>query len=129
MTNVYFLIYDIFQCIPIISPLDPETAVIPLIIVLAVSIIREGIEDLSRAKLDKEQNIEQTEVYVENQWEQTHSVKLQMGEIASLKQDDTFPTDLILIDSDLSEGISFIETGSLDDEKTLKVKESHKQNI
>ena len=28
-----------------------------------------------------------------------------MGEIVSVKQDDSFPADLILIDSDLSEGI------------------------
>ena len=127
LANVYFLITAILQCIPIISPLGPETALIPIIIVLAVSIIREGIEDLARAKLDKEQNSESTEIYVVNQWEQTQSGKLQMGEIVSVKQDDTFPADLILIDSDLPEGICFIETGSLDGEKTLKLKESTKQ--
>ena len=127
VANIYFLITAILQCIPVISPLGPETALIPIIIVLAVSIIREGIEDLARAKLDKEQNNEPTEVYVENQWEQTQSGKLQMGEIVSVKQDDIFPADLILLDSDLSEGICFIETGSLDGEKTLKLKESPKQ--
>ena len=127
VANIYFLITAILQCIPVISPLGPETALIPIIIVLAVSIIREGIEDLERAKLDKEQNNEPTEVYVENQWEQTQSGKLQMGEIVSVKQDDIFPADLILLDSDLSEGICFIETGSLDGEKTLKLKESPKQ--
>ena len=127
LANVYFLICAILQCIPIISPIGPETAVIPFIIVIAVSIIREGIEDLSRAKLDKEQNIEPTEIYIDNQWEQTQSGKLHMGNIVSVKQDDTFPADLILIDSDLPEGICFIETGSLDGEKTLKFKEAPKQ--
>ena len=73
VANIYFLITAILQCIPIISPLGPETAMIPLAIVLTVSIIREGIEDLSRAKFDKEQNNEPTEIYVENQWEQTNS--------------------------------------------------------
>ena len=127
VANIYFLISAILQCIPIISPIGPETAIIPFAIVLAVSIIREGIEDLARAKLDREQNSEPTEVYVENQWEQTHSGKLHMGDIVSVKQDDTFPADLILIDSDLPEGICFIETGTLDGEKTLKLKESPKQ--
>ena len=127
VANVYFLISAVLQCIPIISPIGPETAIIPLVIVLAVSIIREGIEDLARAKLDNEQNSEPTEVFVENQWEQTHSGKLNMGDIVSVKQDDTFPADLILIDSDLPEGICFIETGTLDGEKTLKLKESPKQ--
>ena len=127
VANIYFLITAILQCIPIISPLGPETALIPLAIVLAVSIIREGVEDLERAKFDKEQNSEPTEVYIENQWEQTSSGKLHIGDIVSVKQDDTFPADLILIDSDLPEGICFIETGSLDGEKTLKLKEAPKK--
>ena len=127
VANIYFLITAILQCIPIISPLGPETALIPLAIVLAVSIIREGVEDLERAKFDKEQNSEPTEVYIENQWEQTNSGKLHIGDIVSVKQDDTFPADLILIDSDLPEGICFIETGSLDGEKTLKLKEAPKK--
>ena len=127
VANIYFLVTAILQCIPIISPLGPETALIPLAIVLAVSIIREGVEDLERAKFDKEQNSEPTEVYIENQWEQTSSGKLHIGDIVSVKQDDTFPADLILIDSDLPEGICFIETGSLDGEKTLKLKEAPKK--
>ena len=53
LANIYFLICAILQCIPIISPLTPAIAVVPLVIVLSVSIIREGIEDYSRAKLDR----------------------------------------------------------------------------
>ena len=33
VANIYFLITAILQCIPIISPLGPETAMIPLAIV------------------------------------------------------------------------------------------------
>jgi len=127
VANIYFLVCAILQCIPAISPLGAETALVPIIIVLGVSITREAIEDISRARLDKEQNNEPTEVYVEVQWEQTQSGKLKMGEIVSVKQDDTFPADLILIDSGLPEGICYIETGTLDGEKTLKLKESPTQ--
>ena len=127
VANLYFLICAILQCIPAISPLGAETALVPIVIVLSVSLIREAIEDCSRAKLDKQQNNEPTEVYVDEQWEQSQSGKLHMGEIVSVKQDDSFPADLILIDSDLPEGICFIETGTLDGEKTLKLKESPTQ--
>ena len=127
VANIYFLVCAILQCIPAISPLGAETALVPIIIVLGVSITREAIEDISRARLDKEQNNEPTEVYVEVQWEQTQSGKLKMGEIVSVKQDDSFPADLILIDSGLPEGICYIETGTLDGEKTLKLKESPTQ--
>ena len=58
LANIYFLICAILQCIPIISPLGASSAVIPILFVLSVSVIREGLEDCSRAKLDKEQNSE-----------------------------------------------------------------------
>ena len=43
--NIYFLIIAIIECIPLISPLSPLNAILPLILVLSVSLIREGIED------------------------------------------------------------------------------------
>ena len=127
LANIYFLICAILQCIPIISPLTPATAVVPLIIVLSVSIIREGIEDYSRASLDKQQNSEETVVYRNNNWEKTTSGELYVGEIVEVLQDHTFPADLILIDSELPGGICFIETGTLDGEKTLKQKEAPRE--
>ena len=105
------------QRIPIISPLAPASAVVPIIIVLSVSIIHEGIEDCFRAKLDKEQNSELTSSYVDGKWENATSGKLKIGEVVEVLQEDPFPADLILLDSDLPEGICFIETGTLDGEK------------
>ena len=127
LANIYFLICAILQCIPIISPLTPATAVVPFIIVLSVSIIREGIEDYSRAILDKQQNNEETIVYRNGAWEKTISGSLYVGEIVEVLQDNTFPADLILIESELPGGICFIETGTLDGEKTLKQKEAPRE--
>ena len=79
LANIYFLVCAILQCIPIISPLTPATAVVPFIIVLSVSIIREGIEDYSRALLDKQQNNEETIVYRNGAWEKTISGSLYVG--------------------------------------------------
>ena len=125
--NIYFLISAILQCIPQISPLNPVTALVPIIFVLSVSLIREAIEDCSRAELDRQQNNEPTMVYQNSNWVGTISGNLQIGELVLVKQNMTFPADLILIDSELNEGICFIETASLDGEKTLKQKESPKE--
>ena len=43
----------VVQSISIISPLNPATAIAPLVFVVAVSMIREGIEDFIRYKSDK----------------------------------------------------------------------------
>ena len=125
--NIYFLISAILNCIPQISPLTPVTAIIPLVFVLTVSLIREAMEDCSRMRLDRKQNNELTMVYRNNIWEQTISGDLQIGELVLVTQDQTFPADLILIDSGLNDGICYIETATLDGEKTLKQKESPKE--
>ena len=127
LANIYFLVCAILQCIPLISPLTPATAVVPLVFVLSVSIIREGIEDYSRAKLDKQQNNEETTAYRNGEWVKTTSGTLFVGEIIEVLQDNTFPADLILLDSELPGGICFIETGTLDGEKTLKQKEAPRE--
>ena len=48
-----FLLMAILQSIKIISPLNPTTAILPLVFVITVSMIREGIEDYMRYTADK----------------------------------------------------------------------------
>jgi hypothetical protein len=42
LANIYFLLISILQTIPAISPLGPLSAWAPLIVVLAISMMREG---------------------------------------------------------------------------------------
>ena len=124
LANVYFVFIAVIQSIPVISPLGPASAIAPLVFVLAVSLIREGMEDCHRAKLDKEQNSDLIITYRNDHWEKIQSGELEMGEIVKVKNEGIFPADLLLVDSNLKDGICFIETGTLDGEKTLKIKNS-----
>ena len=124
LANIYFVFIAVLQSIPIISPLGAATAIAPLVFVLGVSLIREAVEDLKRRKLDNEQNSNEVEIYKEGEWIKIHSGNLRMGEIVKVKKDGIFPSDLMLIDSNLPDGVCFIETGTLDGEKTLKIKAS-----
>ena len=124
LANIYFVAIAIIQCIPIISPLGASTAIFPIAFVLAVSLIREGVEDCQRGKLDKEQNSDLIKTYRNNKWVTVKSGELILGEIIQVKKDGIFPADLLLIDSNLHDGLCYIETGSLDGEKTLKIKNS-----
>ncbi len=56
LANVYFLLIAILLSIKVISPLNPLTAWAPLIIVIAISMIREGVEDFQRYKTDQQMN-------------------------------------------------------------------------
>ena len=129
LANVYFLFTAILQCIPVISPLGSATALFPIIFVLSVSLIREAYEDCKRANLDKLQNSVKCKVYRNEEWIDIESGNLELGEIVIVEQEEIFPADLVLLDSPLPEGICFIETGSLDGEKTLKQKNPSNDTI
>ena len=55
------------------------------------------------------------------------SGSLKIGEIVLVHENDPLPSDLILLDSHLKDGIAYIETGTLDGEKNLKPKLSPKE--
>ena len=127
LANIYFLVTAILSCFKIITPVASSTALIPIIFVLLISLIRELIEDINRYKLDKQQNSEKTE-YLNNtnlKFESIESGKLEMGQIVKVKKNEVFPSDMILIDSSLNEGICYIETATLDGEKNLKIKQAN----
>lgn len=46
LANLYFLATAILQSIPGVSPINPLTAIGPLVLVLVVALIKEAIEDL-----------------------------------------------------------------------------------
>ena len=86
--------------------------------------MREAFEDLNRKKLDNEQNSIEVEIYKKGEGIKIKSGNLCMGEIVWVIKDGVFPSDLMLINSNLSNSICFIETGTLDREITLKIKSS-----
>ncbi len=127
LANVYFLIIAIIQCIPSISPLSPSTAIAPISFVLSVSLIREGLEDFARYTYDKKTNNEKVKVYRDGGWTETFAADLQIGEVVFISEEKAFPADLILLDSSVKEGLCYIETATLDGEKTLKFKKAHQR--
>jgi phospholipid-translocating P-type ATPase (flippase) len=127
LANVYFLFIAVIQSIDIISPLSKSTAWAPLAFVLCVSMIREGLEDMARHKYDKILNSEPVKVYRNGQWVDSTSGGLTIGELVVIMEDGCLPADMILLDSSGQEGVAFIETGTLDGEKTLKQKIPNKE--
>ena len=126
LSNVYFLLTAIIQSLPIVSPFNSITAIVPLLFVLSVSMIRELIEDLQRYKYDKMNNEENIIVYRDNKFINEKSENLQIGEIILIKENYPIPCDIILLDTSLNDGICYLETSSLDGEKSLKEKISCK---
>ena len=125
LPNIYFLATAIIQSIPIISPLSSVTAIFPLIFVLLVSMVRDLIEDLSRLKYDRINNNDEVIVYREGKFIKAISSSLQLGELIIVLENKQIPADMIIIDSNLNDGMAYVETSTLDGEKNLKPKISN----
>jgi len=120
LANIYFLIIAILSLIPEISSISPVTAILPLVFVLVVSMIREGLEDFSRYRSDRASNNKKVmKLNEDNEFANATSKDLQVGDIVLIFGDDTFAADIVLLKS--SNGVNaFIQTSSLDGEKNLK---------
>ena len=81
LPNFYFLVQAILNSIPIVSALNPITAYLPLGFVLAVSMVREGVEDWYRYKSDKEINRMPVRVVLNGTVIETEAKDLKVGDI------------------------------------------------
>jgi phospholipid-transporting ATPase len=120
VSNIYFLITAILQSIPQISPLQPFTAIAPLVFVLGVSMIRDGFEDYLRYKSDREINNSPTTVYKQGSLQEIKFESIRVGDLVLVKKDQTFPCDIIMLATSNENGTAYIETSTLDGEKALK---------
>ena len=95
---------------------------LPLLFVLIVSAVKDAMEDNKRRKSDNTENNSSCLVYVNENWKATLWKDVKVGDIVKILKNEYFPADLILLSSSDENGISYIETKSLDGETNLKHK-------
>ncbi|XP_068612611.1 phospholipid-transporting ATPase IH [Brachionichthys hirsutus] len=119
VANFYFLIIFLVQLI-IDTPTSPVTSGLPLFFVITVTAIKQGYEDWLRHKADNAVN--QCPVHVVHHGKVVckQSRKLRVGDVVFVKEDETFPCDLVLLSSSRSDGTCFVTTASLDGESSHK---------
>ncbi|XP_068107103.1 phospholipid-transporting ATPase IG isoform X2 [Hyperolius riggenbachi] len=119
IANFYFLIIFLVQAI-VDTPTSPVTSGLPLFFVITVTAIKQGYEDWLRHRADREVN--KTPVYIiENSKRvKNESEKIKVGDIVEVRDDETFPCDLILLSSSFPDGSCTVTTASLDGESNFK---------
>ncbi|KAG6549287.1 hypothetical protein Mapa_009273 [Marchantia paleacea] len=123
VANMYFLLIAILSTTPI-SPVHPVTNVGPLVLVLAVSLMKEAFEDRKRFMSDKIINSSSIEVLSGQYWIKTPWSKLAVGDVVKVHADQFFPADLLFLASTNADGICYIETSNLDGETNLKIRKA-----
>ncbi|KAE9373441.1 putative phospholipid-transporting ATPase [Stipitochalara longipes BDJ] len=137
--------------IPGLSTTGNYTTIIPLLVFVSISMAKEGYDDIRRYKLDQVENNRETKVLhvygslesrattegrlsaEENNslsaegpkhWASVKWREIQVGDIVKLKRDENIPADMVLLYSDGTNGIAYIETMALDGETNLKSKQA-----
>ncbi len=143
IANFYFLCVSILQMIPGLSTTGTYTTIIPLSFFVALSMAKEGFDDLRRFKLDKAENNKNAVVLrVEgprrqahgtnadpvltrssaSHWETTKWKDVRVGDVVKLVRDEAAPADLVVLHANGINGVAFVETMALDGETNLKSK-------
>ncbi|XP_061081830.1 phospholipid-transporting ATPase IH isoform X2 [Conger conger] len=119
IANFYFLIIFLVQLI-IDTPTSPITSGLPLFFVITVTAIKQGYEDWLRHKADNSINRCPVHIIQHGKVVMKQSRKLRVGDIVRVKEDETFPCDLILLSTSREDGTCFVTTASLDGESSHK---------
>uniref|UniRef100_A0A6I8NNU4 Phospholipid-transporting ATPase n=1 Tax=Ornithorhynchus anatinus TaxID=9258 RepID=A0A6I8NNU4_ORNAN len=112
LANAYFLVLLVLQFIPQISSLVWYTTVIPLVLVLSISGVKDAIDDLVR------KFIMLVSKCVRLSWE------ISPGKCLQSEFEHRYSADVLLLSSSEPHSLAYIETAELDGETNLKVKQA-----
>ncbi|XP_054557393.1 probable phospholipid-transporting ATPase IM isoform X2 [Talpa occidentalis] len=122
VANAYFLVLLILQLIPEISSLSWFTTIVPLVLVITMTAVKDATDDYFRHKTDKQVNNRQSEVLIDSKLKNEKWMNVKVGDIIKLENNQFVAADLLLLSSSEPHGLCYIETAELDGETNLKVR-------
>ncbi|XP_077633815.1 phospholipid-transporting ATPase IC isoform X2 [Crocuta crocuta] len=120
--NFYFLVLLILQAIPQITTLAWYTTLVPLLLVLGITAIKDLVDDVARHKMDNEVNNRTCEVIKDGRFKIAKWKEIQVGDVIRLRKNDFIPADILLLSSSEPNSLCYVETAELDGETNLKFK-------
>lgn len=130
ISNMYFILMAIINIVPQIQIFSAASSIFPVILILAISLIKQFIETISAYLRDKTENNKKCRILNANGNQTiTNFGSLEVGNVVILSENDYIPADCILISTSLAEGQCYMETSSLDGEKNLKCRQTIKETF
>ncbi|NXP66664.1 AT8B1 ATPase, partial [Chloropsis cyanopogon] len=120
--NFYFLVLLILQAIPQISTLSWYTTLVPLLLVLGITAVKDLVDDIARHRTDNEVNNRTCDVIKDGRFKATKWKDIKVGDIIRLKKNTFVPADILLLSSSEPNSLCYVETAELDGETNLKFK-------
>jgi len=120
--NLYFLLMSCSQFIPELKVGYLYTYWAPLGFVLAVTVIREAVDDFLRYKRDKAINSQLYQKLTPTTREVIPSSKIRVGDLILVYKDQRVPADMVFLKTTERNGACFIRTDQLDGETDWKLR-------
>ncbi|XP_037661590.1 probable phospholipid-transporting ATPase IIB isoform X5 [Choloepus didactylus] len=120
--NLYFLVVSCSQFVPALKIGYLYTYWAPLGFVLAVTIMREAIDEFRRFRRDKEVNSQLYSKLTVRGKVQVKSSDIQVGDLIIVEKNQRIPSDMIFLRTSEKAGSCFIRTDQLDGETDWKLK-------
>eukprot|EP00760_Papus_ankaliazontas_P008916 PhM_4_TR13946/c0_g1_i1/m.5262/K14802/DRS2, ATP8A; phospholipid-transporting ATPase len=127
-SNAYFFLAMCISLIPGASAINPLTAVMPLLFVLAVSAGKDGYEDFKRHRNDERANRTMCTVVRGGIPYPVPSKDVHVGDVLYIENGEEIRADCILLSSSLPEGIAYIDTAQLDGETNVKSRKAQDES-
>nr|XP_046249228.1 probable phospholipid-transporting ATPase IM isoform X1 [Scatophagus argus] len=124
VANAYFLVLLILQLIPAISSLSWFTTIVPLVLVLLITAVKDATDDYFRHKNDQKVNSRQSQVLIRGSLQNEKWMNVRVGDIIKLENNQFVAADILLLCSSEPHGLCYIETAELDGETNLKVRQA-----
>ncbi|KGL84223.1 putative phospholipid-transporting ATPase ID, partial [Tinamus guttatus] len=124
VANTYFLFLLILQLIPQISSLSWFTTIVPLVLVLTITAVKDATDDYFRHKSDNQVNNRQSQVLLGGVLQQEQWMNVRVGDIIKLENNQFVAADLLLLCSSEPHGLCYVETAELDGETNTKVRQA-----
>lgn len=130
LANVYFLVIGVIAAIGYYTnfyeaAVEPVGILAPMMIVISISMIKEGIEDIKRHNTDMKINMRKARLVDSNgNVNQCEWQDLVVGSVVLLLRDDDIPADVVVLACGGLQGPQcFVETAALDGETNLKIRQ------
>jgi phospholipid-translocating P-type ATPase (flippase) len=118
--SFYFLAVCALAFVKELSPFDPFTQLIPVLIVLSISVFRECMQEIARQKEDKRVNSQKTRINRDGKWVEVDWEDVIVGDVILIPSDSPCPADIVVVATSSPGNSAYIQTTNLDGETNFK---------
>ena len=107
-----------------LSTKSTASALAPFLMVVAIGLVLDAIEEIKRYRNDVKTNNTKVKVYKNEKLRDMEWSKVKIGNLVKVKKDENFPADMIIIYSSNKEKNFYMQTSNIDGETNLKERDS-----